>query len=208
MQLNVTIQGNGFDALANLASEFPKKLPKEVVRINNNTAKAHRKEIGKNIRQYLNVSAKGALEPVDITKRASIGSFSAEITVDKTERPGLKYFGARQTKKGVSYKIDKGGKRKTIKGAFGPGIDRLGGHVFKRKGKERLPIMKLRGVSIARVYTRRDLVSVSATQIRERMEYESLRRLRALNVTIIRRQGRRQGLSTEQINQKIKSKLG
>jgi hypothetical protein len=46
----------------------------------------------------------------------------------------LKYLGARQLKSGVR------GGGETIKGAFIPGA--LGGHVFKRAGKSRLPIQR------------------------------------------------------------------
>lgn len=48
-------------------------------------------------------------------------------------------------KAGVTYKIERGGKRSFIPQAFI--IERFGSHVFKRRGKERLPIFRPMGPS-------------------------------------------------------------
>ena len=76
-----------------------------------------------------------------------------------TRRIPLIQFGARQTRRGTSYQIDKRAGRKTIKGAFIQtmpitGASQKHGHrgVFKREGKERLPIRELFGPSLGFVF--------------------------------------------------------
>jgi len=206
MILNIQIQGNGLEQLINLTSELPGKLSKELAIVCNKTAKAHRKEIGKTIRDEVVVSAKVAIEPIRVVAKASATSLEARLKIDVTSRPSLKAYGARQKKKGVSYRISKKDKRKTIKNAFIVG--KLGGHVFKRTTKKRFPILKLKGPSVAAVYQKNNLIEISEKQIEARLDFEAKRRVRAILVSIIRKRGKKSGLSTDQINQEIKSKLG
>lgn len=201
--INIQLHGTGLDALHNLAEEFPKEIPRAFAIINNGVAKFQVREIDKSVRKHVAIKSKGVKESLVITKKASSTSPVAEITVEKNERAKLKYFGARQTKKGVSYRIGKSGKRSVIKGAFIS--KKLGGHVYKRSTKKRLPIKIMRGVSVARVFQVNNLVSISQEQIAERMEFEALRRVRSIQVRAIKRAGKAQGLSVDQINQKIKS---
>lgn len=62
-------------------------------------------------------------------------------------RISLKEFGARQTRRGVT--ANTGGGRQLYPGAF---IMARNGHVFKRQGRARLPIVKLHGASLPHVF--------------------------------------------------------
>lgn len=83
---------------------------------------------------------------------------SEEVSVAKARgtirimqnRIDLKHFRTEQTAKGVTVKTGSGRDR-FYRGAFGPNIKRLGGNVFRRQTKDRLPIKKARGVSLVRV---------------------------------------------------------
>jgi len=101
----------------------------------------------------------------------------ARIRLSKTHRLSLIHFGARQTAKGVTYQIKKGGGRTFIKSAFiaklkgvrSDGSDNL--HVTKREGRKRLPIQKLEGISPWGVYTKAGLgpeMQVDATALLEK----------------------------------------
>lgn len=68
-------------------------------------------------------------------------------------------FAARQTKAGVSYKIDRGGSRKTISSAFIPRLDSGYQGVFKRKGKDRLPIVERFGPSVPHVAAKQPAIA-------------------------------------------------
>jgi hypothetical protein len=204
MKLNLKFAGKGMDVLANIASEFPNQLPKEIRTVNNKVAKNTKTKIGQEIRKHIAINAKGAKEPIHVKKADQPGQ-NSQVTVQREARPPLKRFGAKQKKKGVSYRISKKGSRQTIKNAFGPNIPKLNGHVFVRSGKKRLPIRMLYGVSVAAVFQKQGLIGPTKKQIQERMEYEIGRRIRALNVRAIRRNGRKNGLSTEQINKQLSS---
>jgi len=207
MKLSLEVEGRGFDALKNLISDSPKKLAKQTAIAANRTAKAHTKEISRSVRDEVSMKNKVVLRAVKVTKKASgVESQGAEITVQKKKRESLKEFGARQTKKGVSYRISKKGKRGFVPGAFI--ASSIGGHAFKRKTKARLPIKKLFGVSVIAVFNKQKLIRKSREQVKARMEYEMNRRVRAVIVSSIRKAGRSEGLSTDQINARIKQKLG
>lgn len=63
-------------------------------------------------------------------------------------RIDLKHFNPTQQKKGVSVTTDKA---RFYRRAFGPNVPRLGGNVFVRDQKSRLPIKKIPGVSLVNV---------------------------------------------------------
>lgn len=121
---------------------------KAFVRAAKRVASQGRTEISKGIRQHINIKA-GDLKPVLELGRHKKG---ASITLRESQRLSLRYFGATQNAKGVSYKINKGRGRGFIEGAFQgprPGVMKASwkGNVFKRVGENRLPIQKLMGAS-------------------------------------------------------------
>lgn len=201
-KLTFKVEGSGFDALVNIAEGFGPAIKKEMATAVNKTAKFHVGQIAKEVTKHVALKQKEVKEVISV-KKGSKSRPTAEVNLEKTSRFPLKRFGARQTKSGVTYRIEKGGKRKKIHNAFGPDIPRLGNNVFARKGKERLPIRKLFGVSAAGVYGKQNLKKVSKEQIEERLQYELNRRVRAVKVRLIRKNGRAKGLSTAQINQQI-----
>ncbi len=110
---------------------------------------------------------------------------NGQVILEHENRLSLKYFGARQNKtrrSGVSYQISRKGGRKILKGGFmgpRPGViaPRLGGHVFKRKGKARLPIQKKFGVSPWGVYLVNKLDPETKRFAQNRLQVEMNRRL-------------------------------
>jgi len=97
-------------------------------------------------------------------KKPSISDVRLILEVKEKGIP-LKDYGARQTRKGVSVKVLKGGGAKTLRAAFGAG--KFGGNFFGRVGKGskkyasphvgRLPIAKLYGPSILSQFIRDDI---------------------------------------------------
>lgn len=156
------------------------KLRKAISGAVNDTAKHEKSFISTQIRDRVNIKKKD-LDPHLTVSRSTPDKLTATVTLDKTDRLGLKYFGARQTAKGVTYKIAKGGKIQKIADAFGPKIPRLGGQVFRRVGKSRKPIMKLFGPSAWGVFvvnkmrqpTEQDAQAYLANRLRHRLEYQT-----------------------------------
>lgn len=164
-------------AFARMAAESKKsaaKLKQNLAGALYDTAKHIRTDMSRLIREHVAIKKSDVDKHIELD-RATPGKLVAGVILRKTERIPLKYFGARQTKKGVTYKIAKSaeamalmksrgprrgqvttqqGTRGRIPDAFGPNTPRLGGNVFRRAGKARLPLVKLHGPSAWGVFVR------------------------------------------------------
>lgn len=159
-----------------------KSLPRELSAVVNKVAKRTQSSISKEIRKEIVVTAASLKDKIKNRRKASAGSPSAVVGLNYEDRLGLQYFKARQTKTGVSYKISKKGGRQSVAGAFmgpKPGIlaPRLNGGVFKRVGAQRLPIVKLRGVSPYGVYAKNEMSKEEVLRIENDLKTEMERRI-------------------------------
>lgn len=85
--------------------------------------------------------------------QAKGGLFSLEASLESPRKRGrslnLANFAARQTSKGVSFKVKRNGPRKTIPGSF---LINNGKTVMIRVGKSRLPIKALQTIDVASMF--------------------------------------------------------
>ena len=101
--------------------------------------------MSREIRAEFVLSAKDVNESLRIKRaRASVGRYNLEAELSSISRPGkrglnLIHFKARETSKGVSFKVRKNGPRKTIPGAF---IGNDGRTVFVRTGGPKRRVTK------------------------------------------------------------------
>lgn len=123
--------------IAGIKGGFDKAFKRASARV----ATQGRTEISKGIRTHINIKAGDLKNELKVAKHKT----GASITLRESDRLSLKYFDAKQNKKGVTYKINKGRGRGFIPSAFI--VNKLGGNVFKRVSKSRLPISKLMGAS-------------------------------------------------------------
>ncbi len=175
-QPTVEIRGPGLDVLNKFLKDAPNEIPKQTAIVLNQTARKHKRDISKQVRTKVAIDAKGANEAIGIRK-ANRGNLTSKVIVKHEFRPSLKRFKAKQTKRGVSYRISKQGGRQTVPGAFGPNINRLGNHVYKRNGKK---IQKLHGVSLWGVYLKNDMVYWTQVEVKAALNHQVRRRIRAL----------------------------
>lgn len=131
---------------------IPKAMPRVISRAINRTISPAKTAVSRGIRQEVNIKA-GDLNKKIKVEKATFGKWEGRIKLS-TKRIPLEDFGAKQTAKGVSYKIKKAGGRKVISSGFIATM--ASGHtgVFKRKGKTRLPIQEKFGPSIGIVFKR------------------------------------------------------
>lgn len=148
------------------------------------TAKKSQTIINQNVRKELNVKAKDVVK--HITSRTSLqgANPSARVILKKSARLPLKAFNARQTKAGVSYKVSKSSGRSKAKSAFmgprpGQIAPKLHGHVFRRQGESRLPIVKLHGASPWGAFVKRRMRPPTTKEIRIYLSKQIDRRVRA-----------------------------
>ncbi len=163
-----------------------KNLRKEIAGAINAVAKKTKLKIGRDIRATVAMKKDESERPLKIQATASAGSLQAVVTLKKTQRLGLRHFGAKQDKKGVSYKIDKKGGRQRVNGAFQgprPGLVNVKwkGNVFMRQGKSRLPIVHLQGVSAWGAYVKNNLEGPQVKAINDELAKQIERRIK-LNV--------------------------
>jgi hypothetical protein len=113
----------------------------------NDVMKGARTQIKREVAKEVKIKVGVVAKSIKIV-RATPKNLTSTLIGDSTRRPNLTRFGAKQTKKGVTYRIKKSGKRQRIDSAF---IVKRGGKfgtAFKRQGKTRLPIVSLKGPSI------------------------------------------------------------
>lgn len=144
VQVSIEVDKRKLREVERLLSGIKRGLPKAMAGAVNDTAKKTKTDISTEIRRKVAIK-KRDIDPHIRRTRATVGKPSAKITLSESTRLPLKYFGARQTKKGVTYKIDKAGGRKLIPGAFIS--QKMGGHVFVRVGAKRFPLRKPMGLS-------------------------------------------------------------
>ena len=95
-------------------------------------------------------------------KSEKVTRFRARGTVFISgKRIPLSRFKRTQTAEGVKVRV--GARSRVYKSAFGPNIPRLGGNVFRRQTKNRLPIRKVPGVSLTKI--------AKSTGLVERLRY-------------------------------------
>ena len=113
----VQIDKKQYKRLQSTLKAYPKGVARVMYRATNKIATKSRQEMSVEIRKRLNVKA-GELKRRNLTlSRAKLRSPSALIQV-KGGRIPLSKLGARQTMRGVSYKIGKTGPRKLATRAF------------------------------------------------------------------------------------------
>lgn len=182
----IEINRGQLQRLADAVSASGKKLTKEIAGAINQVSKKTKLEMGRDIRKKVAIPKDEVEKPLSIRAQATEGNLSAVVSLKETKRLGLRHFGARQDKRGVSYKIDKQGGRKRVNGAFQgpkPGVMRMKwkGNAFKRVGASRLPVVQLKGVSAYGTYKKNEMAGPQVKSIESELTKQLERRIK-LNV--------------------------
>ena len=168
-----------------------KKFSKELAAAINKTASSTKIQIGKDVRSKVAMSVAESKKPIRQQAKASAANLRTVVSLVKTRRLGLQHFGARQDKRGVSFRIDKTKGRQRINGAFqGPRPGQIkaswGGIVLQRKTKNKLPIVHLKGVSAFGTYVKNNFEKQQVALIRSQLRKEMERRIK---LNILRAEG-------------------
>lgn len=175
--------------------DMSRKLPVVLVRSLNRTIKKAKVDTSRAIGREVRLKQGDIKKGIQIRK-ASKGRLVAIMKLSK-KRYGLIKFAARQLKKGVSYAIKRSGGRRRLRTAFRQTMP-VRGHkgVFRRKrpSTPRLPIMELRGPSIAGVFQGGIMNRLFGTSKMARQIKKLIRRNLAKNIdgqikSILRKRG-------------------
>lgn len=190
--IGIEIDAKQLKRLREATGRAKKNFSKELAAAINETAKDVRLKISRDISSEITMPVKDIKSRISTKQKATVQTPIAVASLGWEKREGLQYFKARQTKVGVTYKISKkASKRGTVLGAFmgpSPGVlaTKLYGGVFKRVGKSRLPIMKLRAVSAAGTFVKNKHNKVMPGFIRQKLTHQMERRI---NKNVLRAEG-------------------
>lgn len=156
----------------------PKEIPRAVAAAINRTGRWQRTQISRRIRQEVNLTQKDLAAYLSY-EPATARSLHGTIRVARRRRIPLIDFGARQTRRGVTYKIARKGGRQLAAGAFINAGPKAGMQVWRRLGKERYPIARLQGVSAWGVFVKNPKVhAVTRQEVADRLRVEVEQRVR------------------------------
>lgn len=187
----IEINADQLKRLSESATAAKKSLTKELAAALNAVAKKTKLEMGRDIRATVNMKKDEAEKPLSIRATATPQSLQAVVSLKKTPRLGLRHFGAKQDKRGVSFKISKKGGRGRADGAFQgpkPGVMKTSwrGNAFKRVGSRRLPIVQIKGVSAFGAYVKNNLAGPQVEAINAELTKQMERRI---NLNVLRANG-------------------
>lgn len=158
-----------------------KSIPREMAVAINATARFVKSQIAKEIQATgLNVTQTIIKSKLKSGDRANVAKPRTSVTLRKDFRFGLDAFKASQTKKGVTYRIVKGGGRKRITNAFIP--KRYGGKVYVRQAKSRGPLRQMRGVSPWGMFVKNNKTAVVSSLAIAELNKQVQRRIRFLTL--------------------------
>lgn len=157
MKLQIKLDEKRLKEIQLMLRDIPKAMPKIMTRAINKTATSVRAEVVREIGKKIALKLKDIREDITIYK-ANWSRWEASVNI-RRKRHGLIRFGARQTKKGVSYRIEKSGGRKSIQHAFIAESNSAENVWIREEGAggklvPRLPIQRLQGPSIGEVFKR------------------------------------------------------
>lgn len=189
--ISIQIDAKQLTRLREATGEAKKSFTKEMSSAINAVSKKTKLQIGRDIRKTVALKKDESEKPISIRATATPQNLKAIVTLKKTKRLGLRHFGARQDKRGVSYKISKTGGRQRVDGAFQgpkPGVMKMSwrGNAFKRVGESRLPIVQLKGVSAYGAYAKNELAGPQVTAIESELTKQMERRI---NLNVLRANG-------------------
>jgi hypothetical protein len=177
----IAITSQGLQELAKAVSGKTKDLKKNLAIAINDTSRFCKSQIAKEIQGTgLNVTQKVIKSGLKDSGRANAAKLSVQVTLEKGYRFGLNAFNARETKKGVTYKITRNGGNKNIQNAFIP--KRFGGKVYVRQSKERGPLRQLRGISPWGVFVKNQKTSLVNEKTQAELNKQVVRRIRFLTL--------------------------
>lgn len=140
--VSVTISRSQINAVKSALGGLGKGVQREIATAVNATAKKTVSQMAKTITSEIKVTQKKVKESLKAKNKANKHNPKSTVTLSKTDRISLKEFGARHTKAGVTYLVNRKSGRQTIAGAFmgpkpGAMAIKLRGHAFIRQGAAR-----------------------------------------------------------------------
>lgn len=184
--VRLAVRFNLNDLKRDLDAKGRKRVDKAAAIALGRVATTVRKVASQGIREKLAIKA--AVAKNAITIRRLQGKLTIFIEASGKPIP-IRDYGARQGKRGVTYRVSKAKGRRVYQNKFGKGfaLDKAGGNVFIRvqaepKGPRRAKIVKAYGPSIPQYFVTRIIRQLLQAKARERWPIEFAAAWRGLNI--------------------------
>lgn len=167
------------DLGANIKIQMSAAVSKTAAKVRTQAARRLATELAAPIKILKKIVVKGKMNRKDRDSMASV------IYLNPGHPIPLRYFGAKQYKKGkggVTYRVSpSAGRRSIIRDAFI--VDRFGGNVYRRKGKNRIPLEQQYGPAPGDVFESSGVIDLAVKtaetelpkQIQERVRFLTLK---------------------------------
>ena len=160
--VSIVFNKRQLDEVQRVLRAIPRGWQTAASRAINKTATTLKSKIVKKIHEYMPIKQKDIRQQVKL-KKATRGFLEAVIRIMGGRTPLIK-FGARETAKGVTYKLQ--GKKHRLAHAFIKTMPSGHTGVFERTGLTRLPVKERFGPSVLTAYLKHDMkIRVSAADL-------------------------------------------
>ena len=175
--MRVTVSGTKLAALKAALKNTKRKLERELSTAINATAKKVTLEAARQLKAEMTVSVKMIKKLIRVTSKATPGNPRAWIGLSEGYPIPLKYFRAKQLKRGVAFKVNPKVRAKSIlRDAFI--VEQYGGNVYKRKTKNRFPLEKQFGPKPGDFFEAAGIVAKAKALAESELEKQMDRRIR------------------------------
>lgn len=192
-RVHVEIEPRKLAEVERLLRDIPRGVPRALSGAINDTSRRQRTQFSRQIRERVNIKKRDIDRQITV-KKSTVKTLSGWIRIESSRRLSLSYFGGRQTKKGITYRINKKGGRQFIASAFmvqkkylkNAPPDATGEISFRRQGKKRLKIVALKGPTAYAVFLENDLLEPGERDTAAELSRNLDRRV---NVLILKHRG-------------------
>jgi len=191
MPVVVNYEINGLEGVNRRILNVKNGVAKATAGAINDLLKQARTDLVRGVTSQVKVKAASVRSRIKI-RNALASNLSGSIKLQEKARIGLVSFGARATRKGVTYQIGKQTGRQTITDAFiakarggrrsdgTPGEQLSVNRVFRRRGKSRLPLFDLKGPSLNAVVNKNRIDAAVSKTINAKLPERVAARIKLL----------------------------
>lgn len=179
--MKINIDSQSLASVRKTIESLGANIKKELNVAVNKTAKQVNIKAARKLRSVIPVPVKVLKKAIGVRKKSSVNSLSSEIGMIKGYPIPLKYFGAKQTKRGVTHKRAGAEKsRGVLPHAFI--VNRFRGNVYQRTTKQRGPLAQQKGPSPSDYYKPAGVTDLALDTARDQLPKQINERIRFLTL--------------------------
>lgn len=177
--MEVQIDPQSIAGLKKIFADFGSNIKKELNTAINETAKKIKIKAARRLREVIPVKVSILKKAIPIRRKSNVNSLSSEIGMIKGYPIPLRYFGAKQTDAGVTYKQSGPDKGQGLRpNAFI--VYRFGGDVYERMTKKRGPLKQQKGPKPSDYYASTGVKDLAFNTARDELPKQIKERIRFL----------------------------